>query len=53
MIVAIYNKHVTSPVWKSIKWFYNQVPGLVQRFMIVFFAGIIYFAKFLVTRQTR
>ena len=49
--VAIYNKHVTSPVWKFIKWFYNQVPRLVQRFMIVFFAGIIWIAKFLVTRR--
>jgi len=51
LIVAIYNKHLTSPVWKFIKWFYNQVPRLVQRFMIVFFAGIIWIAKFLVTRR--
>jgi 2-polyprenyl-6-hydroxyphenyl methylase/3-demethylubiquinone-9 3-methyltransferase len=50
LILAIYNKHVTSPVWKTIKWIYNQVPRMVQRFMIVVFAGIIYIAKFLVTR---
>jgi 2-polyprenyl-6-hydroxyphenyl methylase/3-demethylubiquinone-9 3-methyltransferase len=51
LVLAIYNKHVTSPVWKGIKWFYNQVPGIVQRCMILSFAGIIYIAKFLVTRS--
>jgi len=50
MILAIYNKHLTSPVWKVIKWTYNQVPRLVQRFMILIFGGVIYIAKFLVTR---
>lgn len=50
LILAIYNKHITSPAWKTIKWMYNQVPGLVQRFMILIFVGIIYVAKFLVTR---
>jgi ubiquinone/menaquinone biosynthesis C-methylase UbiE len=50
LVLAIYNKHSTSPAWRSIKWFYNQVPQLVQRFMIFTFAGVIYGAKFLVTR---
>lgn len=50
LILAIYNKHLTSPVWKGIKWIYNHVPGLVKRYMILIFAGIIYVAKFLVTR---
>jgi hypothetical protein len=47
--LAIYNKHITSPVWKSIKWIYNQVPRLVQQLMIVIFVGSIY-VKLLVTR---
>jgi len=51
LIVAIYNKHITSPLWQMIKWFYNQVPGVVQRVMIFLFAGVIYVAKFLVTRS--
>ena len=50
LILAIYNKHITSPAWKSIKRVYNQVPELIQRFMILIFAGIIYVAKLLVTR---
>lgn len=49
LIMAIYNKHFTSPLWNAIKWLYNQLPSLVQRIMVVLFAGIIYLAKFLVT----
>jgi len=50
LILAIYNKHITSPVWKTIKWIYNQVPRIAQRVMVLMFAGIIYIAKLLVTR---
>jgi len=50
LVLAIYNKHSTSPAWRSIKWFYNQVPKPIQKFMIFIFAGVIYGAKFLVTR---
>ena len=51
LVLAIYNKHITSPVWKVIKWLYNQLPGFGQRLMTIFFADIIYVAKFLVTRH--
>jgi len=51
LVLAIYNKHMTSPLWKVIKLFYNHVPGLVQHLMIYFFAGVIYVAKLLVTRS--
>jgi 2-polyprenyl-3-methyl-5-hydroxy-6-metoxy-1,4-benzoquinol methylase len=49
LVLAIYNNHFTSPVWKGIKWLYNRLPTLAQRIMIVLFAGIIYVAKFIVT----
>ena len=51
LVLAIYNKHITSPVWKKIKWLYNHLPTFAQRLMIVLFAGIIYAAKFIVTRH--
>lgn len=51
LVLAIYKKHITSPIWKAVKWIYNQTPRIVQRVMILFFAGIIYIAKFLVTRS--
>lgn len=49
LVLAIYNKHTTSPLWKRIKWLYNHVPNLCQRIMTIFFAGLIYVAKFLAT----
>jgi 2-polyprenyl-6-hydroxyphenyl methylase/3-demethylubiquinone-9 3-methyltransferase len=50
LVLAIYNKHITSPVWKGIKWTYNHVPHMAQSMMVLLFGGIIYVAKFLVTR---
>jgi 2-polyprenyl-6-hydroxyphenyl methylase/3-demethylubiquinone-9 3-methyltransferase len=49
LIVAIYNKHWSSPLWKIIKRFYNISPKIVQKIMICIFCGIIAIAKFLVT----
>ena len=49
LVLAIYNKHVTSPLWRLIKWLFNNVPASLQRLMICFFAGVIYVAKFTVT----
>lgn len=51
LVLAIYNRHLTSPAWLAIKWLYNQVPAPVQRLMAVVFAAIIYLAKFAVTRR--
>lgn len=48
LIVAIYNKHITSPLWKWMKWLYNRLPAWGQFPMAAFFAGIIYLAKLLV-----
>jgi SAM-dependent methyltransferase len=51
LVLAIYNKHWTSPIWKQIKRFYNTVPQILQHLMVLLFGAIIYVAKFLVTRQ--
>lgn len=48
-ILALYNKHWSSFLWKKIKWFYNISPKLVQTIMIDFFYGVIALAKFMVT----
>ena len=48
-ILAIYNQHITSPIWRQIKWLYNRVPNLVQKGMVFLFTGIIYLAKFAAT----
>jgi 2-polyprenyl-6-hydroxyphenyl methylase/3-demethylubiquinone-9 3-methyltransferase len=51
LVLAIYNKHITSPIWTWIKWFYNQLPGFGKQIMAVIFGLIIYIAKFLVTHR--
>lgn len=50
-ILAIYNRHFTSPVWKFIKWFYNVVPGFIKTIMIYTFWAIILTAKSAVTKR--
>ena len=50
-VVAIYNKHFTSPVWKCVKWVYNKSPRLVQRAMYYGFIPLIISAKFVATRK--
>lgn len=50
-VIAIYNKHITSPIWRRIKWFYNRAPKFVRRVMYHMFYLVIYTAKFAATRQ--
>jgi SAM-dependent methyltransferase len=50
-VIAIYNKHITSPVWHIIKRFYNQSPPIMRRPMYALFYGLIYIAKLTATRQ--
>lgn len=51
LILAIYNKHWTSPIWKRIKYFYNISPKFIKSIMIFAFYYIIATAKSLVTRK--
>ncbi len=51
LVLSIYNRHWTSPIWKKIKWLYNQLPAFGQRIMALVFGGIIYIAKLFVTRR--
>ena len=49
LIIAIYNKHWSSFLWKIIKWIYNISPGFIKWLIIKIFYVIIAFAKLLVT----
>ncbi len=51
LIIAIYNKHWTSPAWKMIKWFYCKSPLPMQKFMLHLFYPIICLAKFIVSGE--
>ena len=50
-VIAIYNKHWSSGLWKQIKWFYNAMPKLIQKLMIWVFYMVIALAKMIVTRK--
>ena len=48
-VIAIYNRHWSSPLWSVIKRLYNGLPAVGQRFLVWFFAPIIVAAKALAT----
>ncbi len=48
-VIAIYNRHWTSPLWRCIKWFYCVSPTFLQKTMIALFFPVIWMAKLLVT----
>lgn len=50
LVIAIYNRHWTSPLWAVIKRFYNRLPGFMRKFGIYFFIPIIFIAKWVVTK---
>lgn len=49
LVLAIYNAHWSSLVWRGIKWGYNCAPGIIQHLLIALFYPMIYCAKWLVT----
>ena len=51
LILAIYQTHWSSPLWKQIKYLYNRSPSFVRPLLIWIFYPIIYVAKWIVTRE--
>ncbi|MFK5970331.1 MAG: class I SAM-dependent methyltransferase [Candidatus Marithrix sp.] len=51
LIISIYNKHWTSPIWLFIKWLYNKLPSLLQKAVAYLFYPLIWLAKYLVTGE--
>jgi len=49
MMIAIYNKHWTSPVWKAIKWLYNYSGRVGQQVLTGLLSPVIFIAKWVVT----
>ncbi len=49
LMIAIYNRHWSSPIWKRVKWLYNKAGLLGQRVLVWIFMPIIFAAKWLVT----
>ncbi len=49
--VAIYNRHLTSSIWKIIKRIYNHLPALGQGLLVWTFIPLIFLANIVDTRQ--
>lgn len=50
-VIAIYNRHWSSPLWRIIKHTYNISPSMIKKILILLFYFIIYMAKLAVTRK--
>ncbi len=58
LVLAIYNRHWSSPAWTVMKWLYCKAPHWMQRFLVYLFLPVIWLAKLAVTgrapaQQTR
>lgn len=53
LILAIYNKHWSSRIWKYIKMVYNVVPDYLKKLMVLFFVPIIFTAKMIWGKRVR
>ena len=51
LMVAIYNQHWSSPIWRFIEWFFNKSPEPTRKLPIWVFFLVTLFMKWLVTRQ--
>ena len=51
LVIAIYNRHWTSPIWRAIKYLYNILPQVGKIIMLYIFWPIVYLAKLLVTKK--
>ncbi|MBN1823310.1 MAG: methyltransferase domain-containing protein [Endomicrobiales bacterium] len=49
IVLSIYNRHFTSPVWRMIKYLYNVVPRVLKKAMLAVFLPVILAAKYAVT----
>lgn len=50
-VLAIYNKHWSSPLWKIVKRIYNLSPVIIRQVMVCVFYCVIALAKFFVTTK--
>lgn len=51
LVLAIYNKHFTSPIWKWIKKTYVHSPYIIKALMIAFFCPVNFLAKLFLMRK--
>ncbi|MFH1590540.1 MAG: class I SAM-dependent methyltransferase [archaeon] len=50
-VIAIYNRHWSSVIWKLIKFTYNQAPTWIKKMSIFFFFPVLYLGKLVTTMK--
>jgi hypothetical protein len=51
LVIAIYNRHWTSPVWKAIKWTYVKSPAILRPLIVWPVLAVKFAASILISRQ--
>ncbi len=51
LVIAIYNRHWSSPFWRLVKRVYCQLPGVPKKLFVMSLIPVIWTAKLVVTRQ--
>ncbi len=51
LILALYNRHWSSPFWTVVKYLYVHSPRMIQTLLTAVFFPVIFLAKFAVTRS--
>ena len=51
LVIAIYNKHFTSPIWKAIKYTYVKSPNFVRKILVCLVFAVKFLASFIISRQ--
>lgn len=51
LVLAIYNRHFTSPVWKAIKYTYTKSPQFLRKILIFLFLIVKFFGVLITSRQ--
>jgi 2-polyprenyl-6-hydroxyphenyl methylase/3-demethylubiquinone-9 3-methyltransferase len=51
LAIAIYNKHFTSPFWKTIKYTYVKSPGFIKKILVWLVLIVKFPAVLIITRQ--
>ncbi len=51
LVIAIYNRHWSSPIWKCLKWLYCRLPRVGKKVMVAALYPVIWTAKLAVTRR--
>lgn len=51
LVIAIYNKHFTSPIWRVIKYAYTKSPRFIQKMIVFLVLPIKFLAVLVISRQ--